>query len=66
MLFRLTTSNIELERASDEIRTAYSRAGAVQDPVSLSSLIIVTWNDLRSASDQNSVSETTLTIKYYK
>lgn len=54
--YRVTTSSFLLARAGNEIDAAYSRAGTAQDPVNPSALLIVTWNDLRSASDQNAVS----------
>jgi hypothetical protein len=54
--YRLTTSSFLLERAGSDINAAYSQAGITRDPVNPSALVIVTWNDLRSASDQNAVS----------
>lgn len=56
MQYRVTTSSFLLERAGNDIDAAYSRAETAQDPVNLSALVVVTWNDLRSASDQNAVS----------
>lgn len=56
MQYRVTTSPFLLNRAGNEITAAYSRAGRTQDAVNPSALVVVTWNDLRSAVEQNAVS----------
>lgn len=55
--YRVTTSSFLLGRARDDIDAAYIRAGITQDSVSLSALVVVTWNDLRSAHNTNAVSQ---------
>lgn len=62
VFYRETGSPALLQRAENEINQTYSRTNTAFEPVSLSKLVIVTWKDLRSASDRNAVSRQQLTM----
>lgn len=54
--YRVSDDSDQLLRAGTEVNHAYQRAAIPLTAVSPSKLIVVTWNDLRIASDQNDVS----------
>ncbi len=54
--YRISDSSVLLQKAGNAIDQAYVRVGLVQEPVNPSKLVILTWEDLRSTSDQTEVS----------
>ncbi len=57
MRYAVTRDSTLLQRAGQDVTTAYTGAGLSIGAVNSTELVIVTWTDLRSAADQNAVSK---------